>query len=190
MLFGLFDTFGRRSENMLRHSKWDVHEVKSFDNNFTALWEKVKDCYGITAWRDAEYLNWRYIAIPEVNYKIFCVSEYGDPNPSGYIVLKCEEEMGIKRGYIIDIIVQPNEKESFYALLARAVSFFREAEMDAVYFWVNKEAWIFSWFREAGFSPIEIKQYLVVKSYSDSIPQSRLMEKSGWYITRGDSDYL
>ena len=47
-----------------------ITRISSFDERINALWKRVSNDYEIIVVRDREYLNWRYVNIPDVAYTI------------------------------------------------------------------------------------------------------------------------
>lgn len=48
-----------------------LEEVSSFSSDCDELWDRNKSRYGVATCRTSEFLNWRYVSIPDLNYRKF-----------------------------------------------------------------------------------------------------------------------
>ena len=94
-----------------------------FDPRFDALWHRIKGLYPAIPRRDAATLEWRFRRHPEGGYKVLILrSELG---LRGYCVL-LDYNRGRRRwGKIVDLIVEPGDREGMCALLAGALRLMR-----------------------------------------------------------------
>jgi hypothetical protein len=62
-----------------------LEALERFDARFDALWERAKPHLGIAVRRNAEYLNWRYVAMPTHRHeRLAAVTPTGEV--AGYVV--------------------------------------------------------------------------------------------------------
>lgn len=105
-----------------------VSEVSSLDGRFDLLWQEASKDYNILAVRDKAYLAWRYIEKPGENYTVLA-AERGE-KLLGFIVVKCAEELGLRIGFIMDMLSIPEEAPVARDLLSAAVDYFELKQMD------------------------------------------------------------
>ncbi len=161
-------------------------EVERFDRGFDEFWDREADHYPIAVIRDSAYLNWRYVDCPSA-YKIFCVEK--DHSVKGFIVLKYLKDKGVKRGKIVDILVEWGHNAVAEQLLDQGMSYFADQNVDVVSTWVFDHWPIFAAFIKKGFSKRKAPHYLVVNAKAVDIPGEYFFDSSRWYVTMGDSDY-
>ena len=172
-----------------------ISKVNSFDNRINDFWEKNSKDYEITTVRKKEYLNWRYVDIPDIDYTIYIAEEKGEIR--GYIVLRCVDEDNIKSGSIFDIFTPLERPDVTARLISKAIEFFKSQNVDLIFCLmvadkkiqkvIRKKGFIFSKFLQSGFS--EGGQFIVYTSHPN-ISKPFLMNKENWYIQLGDSDSL
>lgn len=164
-----------------------IEEVKRFDRRFDHLWEKVASDYSLWAVRDSKYLNWRYIDIPVVKYKVFSL-EKGE-EVRGFIVLHTATHK-FKRGYIIDILTPREDYLTGMVLVKKALEYFRGEKVALVISWMLPHTHIYKILRKFGFFRRETTgRTLAVRAVC--APESFLnwvQNSANWYITQGDCD--
>lgn len=170
-------------------SKDRVSEISRFDERFDQFWEERKRDYGIMVIRDSAYLNWRYINNPVKRYKIF--SYELDNKIKGFIVLTTVIEE-LRRGIIMDIMVDPEERDAVDYLLSAAIDFFWNEKADVITIWVPEHIPLAKLIERWGFVKRETQHNLIVrliqKDEKRVIPEY-IMNPGNWYFTLGDSDY-
>ena len=117
-------SFRRRSSP--RANPGNIQVLEHFDERVDAFWGTVSDKYPAMVRRDRAYLEWRFGALAERDYRIL-VAETED-GISGYLVLRCATSRGIHVGLIMDLLVAGGEPGEAAAagLLAEAERYFRE----------------------------------------------------------------
>ncbi len=176
-----------------KRNTYSIHEVTSFDERFNELW---KDCSGhgsIMAIRDREYLTWRYIQKPEQQYAIF-VAEKGE-KLTGYIILKCVQELGLYTGFIMDVLTRPEEPQAARELISSALGYFKEKTVDVVGCLMVPGAAYSRLLGKAGFIRVPRRllpqaMYWTGRQLTFSYPSSFLFDYHNWFITWGDHDTL
>lgn len=176
----------RHKRKFVVHPNFNMVEVTRFDRRFDEFWRREETHYPIAVVRDSEYLNWRYVDCPS-SYKIFCVEK--DSVIKGFIVLRCVQDRGIKRGRIVDILVGWRQETVAELLVEQSVNYFAGENVDVITTWMLEHWPVFEIFRKKGFSKRKAPHYLVVNSQSVDIPEKHFLDISKWYVTMGDSDY-
>ena len=184
-----------REKKILESISLKISKVNSFDDRINDFWDKNSKDYEITTVRKKEYLNWRYVDIPDIKYTIYIAEEKGEMQ--GYIVLRCVEEDNIKSGNIFDIFTPLDRPDITAGLISKAIEFFNSKNVDLIFCLMvgdeiiqkvfRNKGFIFSKFLQSGFS--EGGQFIVYTSHP-IISKSFLMNKENWYIQLGDSDSL
>lgn len=158
-----------------------ITKVHKFDKRVNALWDTVKDRYGIMAVRNQNYLNWRY---GWGQYTIFIAERKGIME--GYVVLKMEEKAA-KVGLIIDLLAL--EKTSL-SLLHAALRFFIDHEADYALCGILKEDPFkmslekMGFRAHKGFPPLPV----VYSPLSPKIDLNLFKNPANWHFTYGDKE--
>ena len=168
-----------------------ITRISSFDERINGLWEKVSKDYEIMVARDKEYLNWRYVAIPDIDYTIYVAEREGQI--LGYTVLRCQEQMGLASGRIFELVVPSGHEEIARALILKAMEFFNEKKADLILYRMIADKTIGKIFRKSGFISLWFignKLRFVARTNTPRISESFLRERSHWFIQTGDSDAI
>ncbi len=194
-----------KSEN----SSPDIRELKRFDEDFSELWKRVKERYGVTIDRGNAYMNWRYADCKVVNYRI--LATYSGSDMVALAVLRVDEitegpdkhPANIRIGRIIDFI---SDEKSEDRMTAGIVRFCREANIDLIDFFSTGQFGIPA-FEQNGFvnsdqephsliptllNPIDrVKRTRHNFAYfinSQNIDGAMLSDLNNWYTTKGCGD--
>jgi len=183
-------------------SGWNIEQIVKFDKRFDDFWVRVKDDYPpVMIVRDSAYLNWRYSLHPEVNYTSFAVVDEHNAI-LGFIVLEVKEKVrgfgslgaevrDVKRGEIVDILVASQNRDKIYnILLACALRFFEEKNVDVVSCWAVEGNHLYTFLQKKGFIKRSTPHSLIVREeIPNCVSKDLIFTYSNWYITRGDSDH-
>jgi len=100
------------SRNLDLKNKYNIKEVNSFDEEINEFWEKYKNDYSIIIKKDKDYLNWRYVNHPLVQYRIFLIyDETSDEIISYFILKKFQGKDRENIGHIVDYVIGPQDKK-------------------------------------------------------------------------------
>ena len=165
-----------------------ISNVSSFDERINILWEKVSGQYPMLVVRNEGYLNWRYVAVPDMNYTIYTAEKEGEIN--GYLVLRCMEMNQIKVGAIFDILAQ--QEEITQCLISRAIDHCKQEGVDLLYGTMLASKTLLKALRRNGFmcTPFVKGVWLQAFSISQDIPKEFLTNAKNWFVQKGDSDRL
>lgn len=163
-------------------------EVQRFDERFDLFWQNQAKCYEIACVRDSQYLNWRYVQNP-FDYKIFCIESEKDLSIKGYMVLGCYDE-DIRRGRIIDIMVEAGNNQAMEMLIRKAICYFLDKQADIISCWMLDQWPAFEILKKFGFILRNTENALIVRSWKNDLDNQYLADRSKWYLTMGDSDYF
>jgi GNAT superfamily N-acetyltransferase len=184
-----------REKKTIEFDNISITEIDSFNDRIDEFWTEVSNGYEITTLRNKNYLNWRYVNVPEVKYTIFIAEEKG--KIQGYTVLRCVDEYNVKTGSIFDIFTPKDKPYITTALVSKSIEYFKNQRADLAFVLMfadkgfykifRNKGFIFSRFIQSGF--IEFGQFCAYSSHP-TIPKKSLMNKEDWFIQLGDSDSI
>lgn len=163
-----------------------IKEVYGFDERFDHLWNQLKGFFTITTIRDAKYLNWRYCLHPLYKYRILVAEKKEEI--LGFAILRCAEDKGLKRGYIMDFLVKHGEKKLVSTLLTKSLRFFYDEGVDLVTCWMLPHAPYYKALRRHLFFKRTSDLVTAVTSFNKDISNEFLKNPSNWHVTMGDCD--
>ncbi len=101
------------------------------------------------------------------------------------------DEDDIKRGIIMDIMVDPGKRNVVDCLLSAAVDFFRSVDTDTMELWLPDHANLIDDLARWGFVERKTHHYLIVRNIKseEEFDSDYILECKNWYFTMGDSDY-
>jgi GNAT superfamily N-acetyltransferase len=172
----------------------EITPVESFDDSFTAFWERIKRRFPVMVVRDAAYLNWRFVEVPIRRYARFAARSHGEVR--GYIVLRVAPVSRFDAGLIVDLVVEPGELglAAGRRLIDQAYSYFRDYDLDLLGSLALPHTEEFRLLRAGGFwvcpKPLEPQPFrLVARSYgSEAGRGAPALDIKNWFITMGDYD--
>lgn len=170
-----------------------LEKITRFDDSVNDLWEKAAAPFEILVVRDKEYLNWRYVENPTEDYVLFVVKRHDET--VGYIVLKCENRFGLQIGFIVDMLMIPDEPGIGRGLISEAVEYFRKQHMDMVGCLVLEHVPYAKFLKDNGFVIVPEKLFpqelhLSVRRLSDEYSDPFITDSKNWFITWGDHDVI
>jgi len=165
-----------------------ISQVSSFDERVNEFWDTVSDQYQIMVVRNKDYLNWRYVAIPGVNYQIYLAEKMGQI--CGYLVLRCVEQEQVKRSVIFDALAQSVETAEY--LVSKVLERCRQEEVDIVSCSMIASKAYLKVFRKNGFIYVPFVKGMRFCAYSSSscVSKEFLKNPENWFVQRGDSDII
>ena len=168
-----------------------ITRVSSFDERINDLWEKVSNDYEIMVVRDKEYLNWRFVDIPDVDYAIYLAEKEGQI--LGYTVLRCEKQFGLKVGRIFELVVPLRQEQVAQALILKAIEFFKEERVDLVIYRMIGSRAYHKVLRKGGFIYSHLASRnvrMIAHPNTSKISQAFLGDSRNWFLQTGDSDAI
>jgi predicted N-acetyltransferase YhbS len=168
-----------------------VEEISAIDDRFDSLWQLVAKDYSLCTIRDRRYLHWRYSQNPEREYLLLGASEGN--NLRGYAVIGTDELMGLKAGFIVDILTRSQDHGACHALLSEALRRLQDNGMEVVASAMLHHHFYYRAFRRHGFFPVPQrwapkKFFMVVHDNRQGIPSEVLHDHRQWFVTLGDWD--
>ena len=165
-----------------------ITRISSFDKRIDGLWNRISDQYPIVVIRNKDYLNWRYCAVPNIDYSI-CVAEKAK-EICGYLVLRCLLMEQTKVGLIFDILAE--SEQIAQCLISKAVEQCEQDGVDVIYCSLITNKMYLKALKRNGFisSPFVKGYWLCAYSSSHYISKEFLKDPQNWYIQVGDSDAI
>jgi len=165
----------------------NIYEIKKFTDDIDSLWKKVRQNYQVVVPRTKEFLNWRFINNPEINYKIFSINN--DKELLGYIIVKIYKGTKETLGHIVDIL-SVDEKVA-EELLQASYNYFSGNGIQKISCWMQNPYFYSKLMEEEGFvrKIPDLETYFGVKILSENNNVFKEVEYfNNWYLTMGDSD--
>ncbi len=88
------------------------------DARLDDLWNQCAASVRMGAVRDAAFANWRFATRPDANYRSLLALRAG--TPVAWMVYRSLEMRGLRSGFIVDLLVAPDQVEAGRALLGAA----------------------------------------------------------------------
>lgn len=165
-----------------------IAEVSSFDERINELCTSVSNQYQIMVVRNKDYLNWRYCAVPGVNYSIYIAEKGGQI--CGYLVLRCMQREQIEVGIMFDIFAQ--SEDIAQCLVSKATEHCMREKVDLIYYSAIANKTYIRAFRKNGFISVPFIKGGRFCAYSSASHISRefLRDPQNWLVQLGDSDMI
>lgn len=180
-----------KTQNAPEVSGLTITRISSFDGRINDFWQRVRNDYQAIVVRNQEYLNWRYVNIPDIDYTIYLAEK--ENQILGYMVLRCEKQQGLVIGRIFDLVVPLERQPVAQSLILKAIEFFKVERADLIlYRMVGKKAQSQA-FRKGGFIRLPLtggKIQFIARVNTPQISEVFLRDPRYWFVQTGDSDAL
>jgi len=165
-----------------------ITQVSAFDERINEFWTRVSSQYQIIVVRNKDYLNWRYVAVPGVDYLIFIAEKAGEIY--GYLVWRCIPTEHTKVGTIFDVLAQSEEVAQ--CLISKAMERCEQEKIDLIYSaGIANKAYLKA-FKRMGFISVPFVKggQFIAYSSASTISKEFLKDPQNWFIQIGDSDAI
>lgn len=164
-----------------------VDEIQRFDPTFDALWTDVTADVPVSVRRDHQTMNWRYVDNPIHRHRV--LAAWNGQKLAGCLVMKIVQHPVFSYGTMAELIASDRDVAVHEALLGRALDVFDAARLDIVKAFVSSPP-LATWLRRAGFEPRgQGSDFMIALDPGlDARLAATLLDPSGWYLTKGDSD--
>ncbi len=162
-----------------------IAPVSAFDQRHDDLWAKASSQYPVLVVRNRDYLNWRYAAVPDVDYLI-CVAER-EEEIAGYLVVSRQRLDRARVGVILDVFAESDQAAQ--SLVADAMARCRQERLDLLYAARVAGTSLARTYRRNGFlhAPFLKPIRVTGRSVSPDIA-GQLRNPKNWFLQIGDSD--
>ena len=167
-----------------------ISKITSFDDGIDDFWNTISNDYEIITVRNKEYLNWRYVDVPDVDYTIY-LAEKGE-EIYGYIVLRCVEQGETTFGYIFDLVACLNCDGVIHSLISKAIEYFENEKVDLIVALMIQNKELNKILRKNGFIIsrfIKNGHFCAYRSHP-KMSKIYLKNEKNWFIHVGDSDLI
>ncbi|MBW1742941.1 MAG: GNAT family N-acetyltransferase [Deltaproteobacteria bacterium] len=138
--------------------------------------------------RDYEYLKWRYQDHPTHSYRMFL--GYRGDILLGYCVCGSAVRKGIEIGLIMDLFLDPDDRDMARSLIGRAVEYMAEQNMMLAACILTSKSPFLKQLKSLGFICSAKTFTYVIRNNSDKLDLSTLRHVRDWHITFGDADFV
>jgi GNAT superfamily N-acetyltransferase len=168
-----------------RRPDGDITLVRTFDDGFTRLWERIAGKFDFAVRRDAAYLNWKFIEPPHVRYNAAVLRREGDP--VGYVVYRHLREPRFRVTLVVDFLTDPDDRPALVSLLRWIDAEARAADSDKIRCFVQHRGFRRT-LRSLGYFPVKSSVEFTAKINGMEVGPSYYADTSRWHVTIGDSD--
>jgi hypothetical protein len=164
-----------------------IKQITLFDDRFDKFWIQVADQFFITLMRNKNYLNWRYVNVPDKNYLIF-ISDGGN-KINGYIVFRAVD-LKERDCAIFDILAESETVAQ--SLIRECLQYCRLKKMNRISWASLTNTQFHKAFRMSGFISTPLFKGSKFCTFTNSIQLSRefISKPDNWCIHLGASDML
>lgn len=167
------DRGARREQDFSLSPTVELTPVERFGPETDDLWHRVSGKFSALIRRDAEYLNWKYVQQPHVQYERF-VGE------RGYIIFRRARPPERNAGLILDVFAEPPDEATQRALLGFAIQ--------------RLKAHGVTYIQTASSVPT-VQQILTARAFKQTKSVTSLIRAevpvphTGWLLGKGDHDW-
>ncbi len=180
-----------RTENEIksRGEQYHTEAVARFDSEYDGFFLSVAKRLKLISDRRSHILNWKYIDIPHRKFHAFCARKNGIM--VGYIVLTIEkQEFNINKGIVVDLLIDPDERQALVSLLRVADQLFIENRVDFSVCQVSLRFLRSMMQKQGYYQGGKVKtNCLLVYNAEHSAELQIVRDINNWYFTYGESDY-
>jgi len=161
----------------------EIKKVDHFGEDVDVFWEKMKQKVQYTIFRNSEFLNWRYINHPKVNYRCYQARRNGEI--TGVIAYRVGW-INEKITPIVELFTDPDDHETQAALVARAAEDGMKENHPRLEMWYPPSGVWYRTFKALGFEEEPTRFNLINRLFADWMNNEWIMEHQ--FFTMGDSD--
>jgi hypothetical protein len=164
-----------------------VFQTESFDDRMDNLWHRCAPEHPVIGVRDRNYLSWRFDARPDASYARLLATR--GANVIGYLVFRVAEQEGVRWGYLVDFLVEANDRTVFEMMLHDAEDRMIRAGVKGIVCVIARPPYR-EVLRRRGFYPALFRTPAFLGgSVTSPEPNLRIYgEVKKWFVTAGDGD--
>jgi hypothetical protein len=178
---------GIRDLGLCRHGNADIEirRIDEFDHTADEFWGSVSPQFYAVVPRNSNYLNWKYVQQPHMNYQLFTASRHG--KMCGYVILRKARPPESDTGIIADLLASVEDKATIHSLLVFAVRYFKSQKVNRIEAATSSDAYR-SALLALGFRKKRDVRPLFHSSIVTPAGESALKPGS-WFLGRSDHDW-
>lgn len=174
--------FGYRKPSMV--DGLTISKISHFDKDCDDFWDMISKDFNIIVVRNRDYLNWRYVDMPNAKYTLYAAEK--NKKLYGYMVLDYKYHNGLVFGRILDIVAPLDQEVIIQCLVSKAIEHFKQKKVDAIYSSIISSRYRHS-FLKNGFIPFpRSNARLIAYMASPQISEGFLKNPKNWFIQLGD----
>jgi len=185
----------RKERQKIDNLSIGLTSISSFDRDFDALWNRIKDKYPCIAVRDSVFMNWRYARIPMRKYSILLAK--GGNRIVGYLISRSATVLGIKSSFIVDFLFESSTLgwAAGHSLVDATIEKFKKEESHLVCCLSLPHTEEYRLLKSHGFftCPEIFKPHpfhLVAQVHDKTVERKYLDNLKHWYWSLGDYDVV
>lgn len=163
-----------------------VAEATAFDDDVTALYERLVPRYRCMVRRDARFLNWRFRDAPGAPYTITLARDAADGTLRAYAVHRRAYVMGHDAGLLVDWLCDPEDRAAGQAVQGAVRSYHGMRGRRVVAFVCPTSSAWFGEFQRWGFRVLPSPYMMIARPFVPQLEPRFLREH--WYYTLADFD--
>ncbi len=168
-----------------------IETVAHFDASLDGLWRRARRRHPNMTARDRAYLEWRYVRCPLGGYALR-VARLGDETV-GYAVFRVFDAKRMRKGVLVDLLVEDDDPVVARALVASGMRHFRGEGVHLAYtiapcqhlFPVLESMGFVARWDDAGGTRFVMGRVNV----EGTAEQAAFFDDRRWYVSFGDADY-
>lgn len=165
----------------------EVEAIENFDERFDDLWQRVRHRLTMATTKTRRHLNWRYLRNPRFDYSVLAARE-GD-RVVGFAVLRVQQSEGIRRGFIVDFLTDPDHPAAAPFLIGQALAFFKKRKAAVVNTWVFEHDPAYPAFALHGFVAKTAETVMILtNSLTDGFSKDFMSDVRNWHFAMGDCE--
>ena len=162
-----------------------IERVGRFEDEYTALWERLAPKFTLAVRRDARYLNWKYCEAPHVRYNAAALMRGGQVH--GYALYRHLQEARGRVTLLVDFLADPDDAAGIETLLGWVDREAKAANSDKIRSFCLHGAFGRA-LKHAGYFQVKSTMEFTAKINAVEVPPAFYQDTSGWHVTLGDSD--
>jgi len=167
----------------------NINQIGGFDDRVNVLWRKIKSAYPIIVPRTKDYLNWRFLEHPIVEYPMYTITSESS-ELLGYMVLKVYRDGDLTKGHIVDML-SVDDEHTVRSLVNSAYDYFLERGIGNLSCWMPEGCFCTQILRSEGFVSKEFDVNFGVKIFEKANAALGSIEQlDNWHLTMSDLDVV
>ena len=165
------------------------NDAKFLSSDYALLWDRFSKLNGLKVCRDGAYMSWRYKKKPGDLYQY--VSIFGTDNSlQGIAVFRIANKHGGRVGYLMDVIVDPDDEDAARMLVMASLLKCYEQAADVVLAWSPSFSTLNAAYRKGFFLPMPralqpIKLYFGAHCIAE---EAQAINSDNFFLSYADSD--
>lgn len=189
MVYKIYDKIRLSSMGYLKKLNVKITEYNKIPKFITKYYDKYKDKYEVLIVRDYKYMNYRYNARPDVEYKTLVLDSGKDK--IGFVVLRETIANGSKMVSVAENYTDPTNPSYIGAITEAIISYCYKVNAEYVVVGTGMNGEFKNVLPKYGFSKNKrslINNMMIANTLTDKVCIDELMGHEKWHITQGDGE--